>query len=257
MCLVYTGKLTARPCYSQSTTGMSKYRQQLKSKYKKLSLSSPEELLECKSSRYVNLVLTKFDKKLKREREELVSGQLNDIMMNSSRLSSADTPLTLADVLNVKEEENKVILIEGGPGMGKSTLAIKICKCWADGNLLEKYDAVILLSLRDPEIQAAKSIKDLLLVLDDELRECVYKEITKTNGEGICFLLEGFDELPHRLKKYSIFSTLSEKLTKCTLMYTSRPEACNHLRSIASCRIEIRGVVLSISCLNQRFVKIQ
>ena len=31
--------------------------------------------------------------------------------------------------------------------MGKSTLAIEICKCWADGELLEEYDAVILLPL--------------------------------------------------------------------------------------------------------------
>ena len=161
-------------------------------------------------------------------------------MIKSSQLSSADMPLTLADVLNVEEEETKVILIEGAPGMGKSTLAIEICKCWANGELLEEYDAVILLSLRDPEIQAAKSIKDLLLVLDDELRECVYKEITKINGEGICFLLKGFDELPLQLRNSSIFSTLSEKLPKCTLMHTSRPEACNQLRNIASHRIEIR-----------------
>ena len=148
--------------------------------YNSLSLGSPEELLECKSSRYVNLLFTKFDKTLKRQREELVSGQLSNIMMNNIPLSSSDTrPLTIADVLDVKEEENKVILIEGGPGMGKSTLAIKICKCWADGELLEEYDAVILLPLRDPEIQAAKTLKDLLLILDDKLRECVYKEINK------------------------------------------------------------------------------
>ena len=74
-------------------------------------------------------------------------------MMKTIPLSSSDTrPLTIADVLDVKEEENKVILIEGGPGMGKSTLAIKICKCWADGELLKEYDAVILLPLCDPEI---------------------------------------------------------------------------------------------------------
>ena len=157
-------------------------------------------------------------------------------------MSSSDTrPLTIADVLDVKEEENKVILIEGGPGMGKSTLAIKICKCWADDELLEEYDAVILLPLRDPEIQAAKTLKDLLLILDDELRECVYKEITKRNGEGICFLLEGFDELPHHLRNSSIFSKLSEKLPECTLVYTSRPEACDKLRCVSSQRIEIRG----------------
>ena len=207
-----------------------------------MSLGSPEELLECKLSRYVNLLLAKFDKKLKREREELVSGQLDNIMMKNVPLSSADTrPLTIADILNVNEEENKVVLIEGGPGMGKSTLAIKICKCWADGELLEEYDAVILLPLRDPEIQAAKTIKDLLLILDDELRECVYKEITKRNGEGICFLLEGFDELPHQLRNSSIFTKLSEKLPKCTLVYTSRPEACDQLQHVSSQRIEIRG----------------
>ena len=221
---------------------MSKYHQQLQNKYKLLSLGSPEELLECKSSRYVNLLLTKFDKRTKRVREELVSGQLSNIIMKSIPSSSSDTrPLTLANVLNVKEEENKVILIEGGPGMGKSTLSIEICKRWADGELLEEYDAVILLPLRDPEIQAANNIKDLLLVVDDELRENVYKEIIKKDGEGICFLLEGYDEFPHHLRSTSVLSKLPEKLPKCTLIYTSRPEACDQLRRITSQRIEIHG----------------
>ena len=221
---------------------MSKYRQQLKNKYNSLSLGSPEELLECKSSRYVNLLLTKFDKKLKREREELVSGQLNNIMMRNIPLSSADTrPLTIADVLNVKEEKNKVILIEGGPGMGKSTLAIKICKCWADDELLEEYDAVILLPLRDPEIQAANNIGDLLLVENRNEREVLYNEITASEGDKFCFIFEGYDELPEQLRKAPVFAKLKEKLPKCTLMYTSRPEASNQLRHVSSQRIEIRG----------------
>ena len=99
---------------------MSKYHQQLKYKYKSLPLSSPEEILECRSSQYVNLFLTKFDRKSKIHKEQLVSGQLNSILKNRSWLPwdtddrLNDEPLTLADVLNVKEEENKVILIEGG-----------------------------------------------------------------------------------------------------------------------------------------------
>ena len=45
--------------------------------------------------------------------------------------------------------------------MGKSTLAINICKCWAEGSLLQTYNVVILLTLRDPEILAAKIISNL------------------------------------------------------------------------------------------------
>ena len=50
---------------------------------------------------------------------------------------------SIGDILDVRGKNNKVILIEGGPGMGKSTLAIKLCKSWADGELLQEYDAVI------------------------------------------------------------------------------------------------------------------
>ena len=90
-------------------------------------------MLECRSSEYVNLFLTKFDEKLKAKKENVVSGYLNSILKNRSKLPwdnedtmTGDKSLTFADILDVRNK-NKVILIEGGPGMGKSTLAIKIC----------------------------------------------------------------------------------------------------------------------------------
>ena len=224
---------------------MSKYRDHLKYKYKSLSLSSPEELLECSSSEYVNLFLTKFDNKTKRKEENIVQGYLYSMLKNQQRsphnAGEVTRPLTLVDVLNVKEEENKVILIEGGPGMGKSTLTIKVCKSWADGELLKEYDAVILLPLRDPEIQAANNIGDLLLVENKNEREALLDEITASQGDKICFIFEGYDELPEQLRKVPVFAKLKEKLPKCTLVYTSRPEACNQLRHVACQRIEIRG----------------
>ena len=235
---------------SKLTVRMSKYHHYLKYKYKSMSLSSPEELLECRSSEYVNLFLTKFDNKTKKKKENLVSGYLNNILKNRQQLphdtgviTIGDRPLvlTLTDVLNVKEEENKIVLIEGGPGMGKSTLAIEICKCWTDGELLQEYDAVILLPLRDPEIQAANNIGDLLLVENKGEREALYDEITASQGDKICFIFEGYDELPEQLRKVPVFAKVKEKLPKCTLMYTSRPEACTQLRHIASQRIEIHG----------------
>ena len=100
--------------------------------------------------------------------------------------------------------------------MGKSTLAINVCKNWAEeGDLIQGYDAVVLLLLHDQEVQGAKTIKDLLQILDD-LRENIYKLIIKCNEERICFSFEGNDELPYHLQKAFVFTKLIELLPKCT-----------------------------------------
>jgi len=132
-------------------------------------------------------------------------------------------------------------LIKGDPGMGKSTLAINICKCWAAGSLLQSYNAVILLTLRTKKIQEAQTVNDLLLTANSMLRENVTAEITRNLGEKICFILEGYDELPHELRKSSVFTELKEYLPECTLVYTSRPEACDELENVASRIIKIEG----------------
>ena len=82
--------------------------------------------------------------------------------------------------------------------MGKSTLAIKLCKSWADGKLLQEYDAVILITLRDPEIQEAKDIADLLLHPDKEFRGTVCKEMMEENGNRVCFIGASLSEPHHR-----------------------------------------------------------
>jgi len=88
--------------------------------------------------------------------------------------------------------------------MGKSTLAIKICKSWADDELLQEYDAIILLPLRDPEIQAANNIGDLLLIASKNQRDLLYDEITASEGDKVCFIFEGYDELPDELRRASV-----------------------------------------------------
>ena len=203
---------------------MSKYCQYLKGRYRSLELISIDEQLDCLSSKYVSLTLVKIDSQGKTTSTEKRRGD----------------SVTLSEALDVEGEIKKVILIKGDNGMGKSTLAINICKCWAEGSLLQTYNAVILLTLRDPEIQAAKTISDLLLA-EGKLKENVFEEIIDHLGEGICFLLEGYDELPEQLRKSSVFTKLKEKLPYCTLVYTSRPEACNKLESVASRIIKIEG----------------
>ena len=194
---------------------MSSYQQYLKSKYKVLELTSPDEMLDCSSTEYVDLTLIK-----NRQRQRIRQVQDGD-----------SDGVTLSEALDVEGEEKRIILIEGGPGMGKSTLAINICKRWAEGKLLQSYDAVILLPLRQKEIQEAKTLGDLLLVIDDEMRKDLSKEILMSNGEKMCFICEGFDELPFHLRKSSLVASLIQQLPKCTVLYTSRPEASSELRA--------------------------
>ena len=206
---------------------MNKYHQYLKCKYELLELVSIDEQLDCLSSKYITLTLLKVDEKGKTTSTECRKGD----------------SVTLSEALNVQREKRKVILIKGDPGMGKSTLAINICKCWAEGSLLQDYNAVILLPLRDPEIQAAKSIADILLMPDESLRAEIATEIISQFGENICFILEGYDELPQQLltNNFTLFAKLKEKLPKCMLVYTSRPEGCSRIEDSASRIIEIEG----------------
>ena len=205
---------------------MNQYRQHLQCKYESLRLTSPDEMLDCFSSRYISLTLIKAGEEAKFDSQKDNESNRDDV--------------TLAEALDVESEKQNVILFEGAAGMGKSTLAINICKQWAKGDLLQGYNAVVLLPLRDPEIQDAKGIGDLLLV-SGEMKENVLNEMTKNNGERVCFIFEGYDELPHPLQKAPVFAKLTEKLPKCTLIYTSRPEACADLRNIACQTIKING----------------
>ena len=208
---IYCYIATETTVETQLSCHMKTYQEHLKSLYKSLELISPLEMLDCFSTQYINLTMCKGEE----------DNYPNFMFQRNERCDS----VTLVEALDVDGQERKVVLILGGPGMGKSTLAINICKQWAEGSLLQGYDAVVLLLLRDQEVQGAKTIKDLLQTLNDDLREIVYKEIVKNNGEKVCFIFEGYDELPYHLQKASVFTKLIEKLPKCTLVYTSRPEA--------------------------------
>ena len=222
------------PDIDESHTFMTSYKEDLISWYNQIPIISIDdtETFEKLPSQYISLLLHKIEEK--DIRRSVLSGYVDELLVGKSSMS-------LPAMFDVEGVKKKVILVEGGPGIGKSTLAIKICKSWAEGGLLINYDAVILLPLRDPEIHKAETTSDLLQIPNEELREKVYKETIKTKGERFCFIFEGYDELPADLREKSVFAKLVEKLPKCTLVYTSRPEACRKLYNLVSRRISILG----------------
>ena len=93
------------------------------------------------------------------------------------------------------------MLVEGAPGVGKSTFAWEACRKWAEGEILEDFELVILIKLRDDSIRKAICLGDLIQYpRDPTIRQAVIDEITKSGGKGVLLLLEGYDELPTSLR---------------------------------------------------------
>ena len=76
--------------------------------------------------------------------------------------------------------------------------------------------------------------------------QAVLEEIEESEGEGVLFLLDGWDELPLKSQQHSIFQTLIRSphklsLSKSAVIITSRPVSSANLQPLASSRIEIVG----------------
>ena len=106
---------------------------------------------------------------------------------------------------------------------------------------MKQYSLVLLLRLRDIEVQ---NIKDIVGLFDNE--QDVEKEIKKVRGKGVLFILDGFDELPFKLQKegFLIKKLISgNALPKSPVLVTSRSAATATL--LTNCRphkcIEVLG----------------
>ena len=123
----------------------------------------------------------------------------------------------------------KLILVEGAPGVGKSTFAWKLCRKWSKGKFLSQYKLVVLLKLRDTHVREAKTLYDLIYYHDPEEQRLIVKEILKSNGKETLLLFEGYDELPAHMQEDEesiLLQIISGKcLPEATVLVTSRHSA--------------------------------
>ena len=171
----------------------------------------------------------------------LLRGNVSDVVSQKNEVTLEQ----ISDSLHSKGR--KVILIEGAPGAGKSTLAWHLCKMWEAGKLFQEFELVLFVQLREPAIQSAKSLEDLLLAETLSTKE-VISAIQYCGGHQVLIVLDSWDEFPPGLDQKSIIGQLicnpsQLDMQFSALIITSRPVATAQLlrQRLTTTRIEIVG----------------
>ena len=136
------------------------------------------------------------------------------------------------------------ILIEGHPGIGKTTLAKEMCIQWANNQLLASDKLLLLLMLRDPNVQKITSTEQLVKYTQSaDQVQCVLSYLQDNNGVGVTLIIDGFDELSSELRQTSFFRKVIEGdvLYNARVVVTSRPSASACLHRYIHRRIEVLG----------------
>ena len=148
-----------------------------------------------------------------------------------------------------KGKESAFVLIEGAPGIGKTVLLKEIAYKWANNELLQKFEFVLLVYLRDPSLQRIASVNDLLRLFckgDENAIQIVNacaQYLFANGGKTLTLLLDGYDEYPRDLQESSLIADIIKRqvLPHCGLVVSSRPHASQHLHKQATIRVDILG----------------
>ena len=144
----------------------------------------------------------------------------------------------------------QMVLVEGVPGVGKTTFAWDQCRQWAEGKLLQAYSIVLLLPLRDNNIRQISSLPDLFRHTKQEVREEVSRRVAESGGKGCLIWLEGWDELPdHMRHSNSFFTELIQgfQLPAATIFITSRRWASGSLLETVGDRLSQHTELLALA----------
>ena len=152
----------------------------------------------------------------------------------------------IAEILAPLETGPQFILIEGAPGIGKSSLLKEIACRWGKREILCKFTLVLLVSLRNPAVPQISLLKELFELFckgDEEATKIAStssKYFLKGNSKELALLLDGYDEM---LKKDGLIADIlkREVLPQCSLIISSRPHASVSLRKQATVKIDIWG----------------
>ena len=157
----------------------------------------------------------------------LLRGQVDEIFgLNEN------TGIRVEDVLRPSANSLSLrVVIDGPPGIGKTTLCRKLLNMWSNGIiLLQQYDLVLYCPLRNSKIATATTLADLFVHQLNRYKN-VPEWFEERDGEGLLIIFDGWDELSEQLRQSSLAANIihRKQLDQCSVIVTSRSYASSSL----------------------------
>ena len=201
---------------------LQRYREYLQSYYKARALAPADKFLPTMNAPYIDLAMVS---------KTLYKDGIHQYV----------SPLRMEDLLSpVKDKQPvKFVLVEGPPGMGKSTFAWEVCRRWDE--ILRNYHAVVLLKLREKWVLNATSLADLFRYPSEpQFSSSIAAEFDRSQGRTLLLVLDGFDEVSHNFHQDSAIVSILRKqlLPACTIILTTRSSAKSIIHQALQPRVD-------------------
>ena len=163
-----------------------------------------------------------------------------------------DDDVNVFDIFKVPDiGEHVMTIVEGSPGIGKTTFCLKLAYDWAHGNIpskcsFPKIEFVFLLKCRDIDGDIMEAISEQLLPRDMEksVEKLLHLMKDIRNQERLMLIiLDGLDELPEK-SRHHVDELLHRRILPfCFVLATTRQERGIEVRKsvVFDIHLEIKG----------------
>ena len=131
----------------------------------------------------------------------------------------------------LKENKDVMTIVEGNPGIGKTTFCLQLAYEWASQSnsaiSVPEFELVLLLKCRDIDGDLTKAITEQLFPKDmsKDAREELFRFLEDIeNQERVLIILDGLDELAENSKHYADDLLHRERWACCYVLATTRQE---------------------------------
>ena len=136
--------------------------------------------------------------------------------------------IKIEDLLKTKDTFSQSIVIDGPPGIGKTTLCRKLLNMWSNGVLDCLFDLVLYCPLRNRKVAQAKELEELFqYVYKCPTVPKIVEWVLEKHGKGLLIIFDGWDELSMQHRESSLVTDIicKNQLAQCSVIVTSRSYA--------------------------------